>query len=1144
MAVSDFVPQEDKILNRLTGELLTPEEFNDLASPTQKAQFERDLASRSLLTDQADEGGEAALRAEDAAEPTAPDSTPTEGPSPTVPRTGAPSMREYVRVSQEANPGWTVPELVQKWNERFGHVDPHTLPTLESYVDTIQKDHPDVPKREIAKDWKNYYAPLGAQERTPGFFESLVGGVKQGLASVKMEGAETFKRLQDPESDWAAKATKLSGELEKEVRKYATPGQIEGQKWYDIVTHPQELGNFIGNIAAQTAPSLAAFAGGTLAGGPAVGTAAMVATIYFQTAGEVYRDALKRYQREGLPLADAHQKAYNTSGLSGLVSGVVNALAIPASLVAPFEKTVTNLALQYALNVGVDTADQITQNLVAQKTYKPEQTLGEGVPEAALGSALLSSPETMVAVKSFGGGPAKVVAPTGQPAAPLSTPTPGERPLPPVTSHPATEVSETPAGIPDVADILTTTDVDTAIKTADEVVAAPVKAGEIPTADQFDLFLSGQAAEKAVDEAVKPLETPTPAPPTPLVIPSTKGIAGPSVEEIHEAAEAKGIAWNNDPMFMDLTERVTGKRHLDKLTGPERARVMQAIAEEPTPTSVLDLSSTELQKLQGALDLTKPIAAVELAKPVEQPVEEVKTKETPKEEAKAETKPEEMVTLYRGEAVPDETKIPDWVKESPEYQKVTKDVRGRWFTDDLEIAKWYHKEAGASGRITTVRVPKSEVEQYRVTNQPESVQRFSKHPEKEFFVPKAIAAQATPHVLPHLMPPQTEKYKLLLPATRESFNTALQGAAEGNVDELKEVLSRLENPKSAQYAEFVARTGLELPKNLMKMGKVVRTYFEGLREQFAAKTPPAVPPAPVAPVKGSAETLVKTEKTPTKPTREEKVTRIKQLREQADELAKKEKLTTAEAQQFERLTHERNRLKFEIATPLTIEKLRQNLPTDNTMTPEAIVVAQHDLLRNKDVYMAISASATGVYFNADTPVDEIMLGKNPAVSPKEFRDTFTATREALHRQYGETVTAYRAVGLQKNKATQNWATTREFAEQFGKNVIHREIPINAILAVNVGLNGRYHELIVSTSALAGEGLPTEESVIGSRKEIGERPISTINRAAIPKGTMIQLRSIRAATGEEVTTSEEAGTALADLEGSLAKYRQLLECVSI
>ncbi len=55
--------------------------------------------------------------------------------------------------------------------------------------------------------------------------------------------------------------------------------------------------------------------------------------------------------------------------------------------------------------------------------------------------------------------------------------------------------------------------------------------------------------------------------------------AVPSVEDIHAQADARGIKWDNTPAFMDLTEAITGKRHLDELTPAERQTVANAMAE-------------------------------------------------------------------------------------------------------------------------------------------------------------------------------------------------------------------------------------------------------------------------------------------------------------------------------------------------------------------------------------------------------------------------------------------------------------------------------------------------------------------------------------------------------------------------------------
>lgn len=189
--------------------------------------------------------------------------------------------------------------------------------------------------------------------------------------------------------------------------------------------------------------------------------------------------------------------------------------------------------------------------------------------------------------------------------------------------------------------------------------------------------------------------------------------------------------------------------------------------------------------------------------------------------------------------------------------------------------------------------------------------------------------------------------------------------------------------------------------------------------------------------------------------------RFKKLRSLQEPLATKGNLTAEEATQYKKLTDEMHDIMFALAKPLTIEKISPADMRKSTLSPEVVMTAQHDLLKNKEVYTAITTAAAGVNFNANTPVDDIIAGRNPKVSAEDLFQTFSATREALKKQYGEFVPAYRATGQQKTKPTENWATTPEFATQFGSNVIQKNIPINKIVAVNVGLKGNYHELIVN-----------------------------------------------------------------------------------
>lgn len=106
-----------------------------------------------------------------------------------------------------------------------------------------------------------------------------------------------------------------------------------------------------------------------------------------------------------------------------------------------------------------------------------------------------------------------------------------------------------------------------------------------------------------------------------------------------------------------------------------------------------------------------------------------------------------VVRLYRGESVSTgRTAIPDWIQLEQDRLGITS-ARSRWFTDDPQIARWYLREAGfddpAKGRISFIDVPAAEVENYRATNFPEA-RRFSRDPEREFFVPKGLADQRQP----------------------------------------------------------------------------------------------------------------------------------------------------------------------------------------------------------------------------------------------------------------------------------------------------------------------------------------------------------------------------------------------------------------
>lgn len=108
--------------------------------------------------------------------------------------------------------------------------------------------------------------------------------------------------------------------------------------------------------------------------------------------------------------------------------------------------------------------------------------------------------------------------------------------------------------------------------------------------------------------------------------------------------------------------------------------------------------------------------------------------ETPREPVQP---TETMTRLYRGESVPGSGKgVPDWVKDSPKFQEA-QGAQGRWFTTNLDDAKFYAQEAG-TGRVRYLDVPKEIAEKYRATNSPEALK----------YSPKARAGETDEHFLP------------------------------------------------------------------------------------------------------------------------------------------------------------------------------------------------------------------------------------------------------------------------------------------------------------------------------------------------------------------------------------------------------------
>lgn len=82
-----------------------------------------------------------------------------------------------------------------------------------------------------------------------------------------------------------------------------------------------------------------------------------------------------------------------------------------------------------------------------------------------------------------------------------------------------------------------------------------------------------------------PAQEPARAPDKPLPTAQQRAIdeVYPSVDDLHRLAESKGLQWDNNQTFMELTKMATGKRHLDQLTPLERELFAQALKKIKAP---------------------------------------------------------------------------------------------------------------------------------------------------------------------------------------------------------------------------------------------------------------------------------------------------------------------------------------------------------------------------------------------------------------------------------------------------------------------------------------------------------------------------------------------------------------------------------
>ena len=94
---------------------------------------------------------------------------------------------------------------------------------------------------------------------------------------------------------------------------------------------------------------------------------------------------------------------------------------------------------------------------------------------------------------------------------------------------------------------------------------------------------------------------------------------------------------------------------------------------------------------------------------------------------------------------PERAKVADWIADTEKYQNMLK-ATGRWFSDDIDEAKWY-ESLTPEGELLYIDIPTKDLESYRVSNIIETPDGLnpraeSRRPEKELFLPREIADAA------------------------------------------------------------------------------------------------------------------------------------------------------------------------------------------------------------------------------------------------------------------------------------------------------------------------------------------------------------------------------------------------------------------
>lgn len=150
-APSLFAVSGDAIIDTSTGKPISPAEFNARATDADKAKIERDLASRSLMTNQEGEMGSAHVD----------DETPArepEKPAGPAQKGGIPTLESFLEEAKPLNPDYSEVELAAAYRQTYPEASTiYKAPPIEDWVAQAKAINPDYSDEELKSAYTDVY---------------------------------------------------------------------------------------------------------------------------------------------------------------------------------------------------------------------------------------------------------------------------------------------------------------------------------------------------------------------------------------------------------------------------------------------------------------------------------------------------------------------------------------------------------------------------------------------------------------------------------------------------------------------------------------------------------------------------------------------------------------------------------------------------------------------------------------------------------------------------------------------------------------------------------------------------------------------------------------------------------------------------